>query len=209
MKSTLRSFWLAGLAVIVVGACSPKATPGTSLGMGGRVGAGGGGGTNPSAQGGSNAGLGNGGAAGGGSGGVGGVGGASNLGGSLGTAGTGGTGRDVGTEDAATADGATTETSPPATGASCAGKGYALCLDFESGIDTTIWTGGTAGAVVTTHPAHGARSYRLYPMGGGVLKTTKLGAIKDQIWGRFYVHFNPGAPGGHGNIVGAFDQANN
>jgi hypothetical protein len=46
-------------------------------------------------------------------------------------------------------------------------------------------------------------------MSGGVLKTTKLGAIKDQIWGRFYVHFKPGAPGGHGNIVAAFDQSNN
>jgi hypothetical protein len=35
-----------------------------------------------------------------------------------------------------------------------------------------------------------------------------LGAITDQIWGRVYVHFAPGAPGGHGNLIEAFDQSN-
>jgi hypothetical protein len=93
--------------------------------------------------------------------------------------------------------------------AGCAGKDYALCIDFENGIDTATWTGGSTNAIVTTDFAHGGHSYRLYPMSGGLLKATKLGTIKDQIWGRFYVHFNPGAPGGHGNIVAAFDQSNN
>ena len=95
------------------------------------------------------------------------------------------------------------------TTAGCAGKDYALCIDFENGIDTATWTGGSTNAIVTTDFAHGGHAYRLYPMSGGVLKTTKLGTIKDQIWGRFYVHFKPGAPGGHGNIVAAFDQSNN
>jgi hypothetical protein len=44
---------------------------------------------------------------------------------------------------------------------------------------------------------------------GGVFTTTKLGTLKDQIWGRFYIHFKPGAPGNHGNLVGAYDQSNN
>jgi hypothetical protein len=109
--------------------------------------------------------------------------------------------------DAAIGDAAGTNGPHPTAG--CAGKDYALCIDFENGIDTATWTGGSTNAIVTTDFAHGGHSYRLYPMSGGVLKTTKLGAIKDQIWGRFYVHFNPGAPGGHGNIVAAFDQSNN
>jgi hypothetical protein len=46
-------------------------------------------------------------------------------------------------------------------------------------------------------------------MSGGKLTATNLGAITNQIWGRFNVHFKPGAPGGHGNIVAAFDQSNN
>ena len=40
---------------------------------------------------------------------------------------------------------------------------------------------------------------------GGVLVTSKLGTLTDQIWGRFYIHFKPGAPGGHGNLVAASD----
>lgn len=93
--------------------------------------------------------------------------------------------------------------------AGCDQHDYELCIDFESGIDTAAWTGGTENAIVTTDFAHGGHSYRLYPMSGGLLTASNLGAITNQLWGRFYVHFGPGAPGGHGNIVGAFDQDNN
>jgi hypothetical protein len=93
--------------------------------------------------------------------------------------------------------------------AGCANHDYDLCLDFETGVDQARWTGGTDGAITTTDFAHGQHSYRLYPNGGGLLKATSLGKITNQMWGRFYVHFKPGAPGGHGNIVGAFDQSNN
>ena len=97
----------------------------------------------------------------------------------------------------------------PVVKASCADNNYDLCLDFENGIDTTKWTGGTPNAVITTDKAHGTHSYRLYPMSGGKLVATNLGKITNQMWGRFYVHFTPGAPGGHGNIVAAFDQDKN
>jgi hypothetical protein len=97
----------------------------------------------------------------------------------------------------------------PGVPAGCANPNYDLCIDFESGIDTNVWTGGTPGAIQTTDFAHGAHAYRLYPMSGGKLVATKLGKIKNQLWGRFYVHFKPGAPGGHGNLLAAFDEANN
>jgi hypothetical protein len=93
--------------------------------------------------------------------------------------------------------------------AGCANHDYDLCLDFESPIDKAKWTGGTDSAIISTDSAHGGHGYRLYPMGGGLLKATSLGKITTQMWGRFYVHFKPGAPGGHGNIVAAFDQSNN
>jgi hypothetical protein len=142
---------------------------------------------------------------------------ATSAGGSSSTTGTGGTveGTGGGTSEGgfttvdASVDAPPSDASHTGVTAGCGGKDYALCLDFENGIDTATWTGGTPGAIVTTDFAHGGHSYRLYPMSGGLLKTTKLGAIKDQIWGRFYVHFKPGAPGGHGNIVAAFDQSNN
>jgi len=97
----------------------------------------------------------------------------------------------------------------PLVSASCADHDYDLCLDFETGIDTAKWSGGTPGAIITTDFAHGGHAYRLYPNPGGKLIASGLGKITSQMWGRFYVHFAPGAPGGHGNIVGAFDQANN
>jgi len=97
----------------------------------------------------------------------------------------------------------------PVVKASCADNNYDLCIDFETGIDKATWTGGTDNAIITTDVAHGSHSYRLYPQSGGKLVATKLGKITNQMWGRFYVHFKPGAPGGHGNIVGAFDMANN
>lgn len=108
--------------------------------------------------------------------------------------------------------------------ASCADHDYDLCIDFENGIDTNVWQGGTMNSIVTDDFAHGGHSYRLYScaddpppvdgagcgsaMSAGKLVASNLGDITDKIWGRFYVHFDPGAPGGHGNIVGAFDQSN-
>jgi hypothetical protein len=93
----------------------------------------------------------------------------------------------------------------PTTTAGCAGHNYQLCIDFESGIDTTVWSG-NAKSVDTTDFAHGGHSYHAYP-GGGFLKTTKMGTIKNVVWGRFYVHMKPGAPGGHGEIVGVYDTS--
>jgi hypothetical protein len=97
----------------------------------------------------------------------------------------------------------------PVTSAGCANHNYQLCIDFENGIDTTTWSGGNAAAVETTHVAHGAHAYHLYSMAGqpagGVLYTTKLGTLSNQIWGRVYVHFQPGAPGNHGNLIAAYD----
>jgi hypothetical protein len=97
----------------------------------------------------------------------------------------------------------------PVSAAGCANSNYPLCIDFENGIDTTLWTGGTASAVTTADYAHGGHSYLLYPKGGAVLKVKNLGPITNQLWGRFYIHFSPGAPGGHGNILGAYDPSNN
>jgi hypothetical protein len=97
----------------------------------------------------------------------------------------------------------------PVTTAGCANHNYPLCLDFESPVDTTVWTGGNANAIETTEVAHGTHAYHLYSMAGmpagGVFVTSKLGTLKDQIWGRFYVHFSPGPPGNHGNLIGASD----
>jgi hypothetical protein len=97
----------------------------------------------------------------------------------------------------------------PVAVAGCTNNNYPLCLDFENGIDTTVWTGGTPTAITTVDFAHGGHSYRLYPMGGGTMTITKLRTITNQLWGRFYVHFKPEAPYGHGNILGAYDPANN
>lgn len=94
--------------------------------------------------------------------------------------------------------------SGPVVLAGCANNNYPLCLDFESGIDTATWTNGTAAGVSTVDKAHGEHSYHAYN-GAGVLTTTKLGTITSVLWGRFYLRMTPGAPGGHGNIVGAFD----
>jgi hypothetical protein len=99
----------------------------------------------------------------------------------------------------------------PTTTAGCANHNYQLCIDFENGIDTNVWSGGTPGAIVTDQFAHGGHSYHLYskaglPVGGRLLSKT-VGTIKNQVWTRFYIHFSPGAPGGHGNIVAAYDQS--
>jgi hypothetical protein len=106
--------------------------------------------------------------------------------------------------------------------AGCAADPHPLCIDFESGIDTNMWKGGNNNAVVTSGAAHGTHAYQLYScadnpppvdgapcknaMNGGKLVSVSVGPIVNQLWGRFYVHFSPGAPGGHGNIVAAVDQ---
>jgi hypothetical protein len=100
----------------------------------------------------------------------------------------------------------------PLTTAGCAGKSYQLCIDFENGIDTAVWSGGTPNAIVTDEFAHGGHSYHLYSDQAGVAKGGRLlsktvGTIKNQVWARFYIHFKPGAPGGHGNIIAAYDQS--
>jgi hypothetical protein len=143
------------------------------------------------------------GAAGGGSGGAGsGAAGAAAGSGGSGTAGggAGSSNNDGGTQ---LVDGA------PVTTAGCANHNYQLCMDFENGLDTAVWSGGNANAIETTEVAHGTHAYHLYSKAampaGGVFTTAKLGTLKDQIWGRFYIHFSPGAPGGHGNLIAASD----
>jgi hypothetical protein len=145
--------------------------------------------------------------------------------GASGVAGSGSAGSTTGTAGAATDGGAgapskdaATERNPdsgPVTTAGCANHNYQLCIDFENGIDATTWTGGTPGSIVTDEVAHGTHAYHLYASGtgkGGVPKmtagrllSTKVGTIKNQVWSRFYIHFSPGAPGGHQNIVAAYD----
>jgi hypothetical protein len=105
--------------------------------------------------------------------------------------------------------------------ASCADHPeYDLCIDFESGVPAQ-WEGGSANSIVTTEFAHGGHAYQLYKCNdaqaptennkcgdsttGGKLTAMTLGEITNQIWGRFYVHFSPGAPGGHGNLIAAFE----
>jgi hypothetical protein len=131
--------------------------------------------------------------------------GAGAAGSSAGATGTAGSAPDGGTKDAPAG-----EVAGPVTTAGCAGKNYQLCMDFESGVDTAVWSGGNANAIETTHVAHGTHAYHLYSdnkatPSGGTFTTAKLGTLKDQIWGRFYVHFSPGAPGGHGNLAAASD----
>jgi hypothetical protein len=88
--------------------------------------------------------------------------------------------------------------------AGCTNDPHPICIDFESGIDKAVWTGGTDAGVSTMDKAHGDHSYHAYK-GAGVLQTTKFAGITNQMWGRFYLRMTPGAPGGHGNIVGAYE----
>jgi hypothetical protein len=193
--STGGSATTGGSASGVVGVASGAsagsgATAGTGAGSGGAGGAGLGTGAGTGSGTGANAGSGSSGAQGG-----------------SGTAASGtaasGASSDGGPSDASLGD------DGPVSAAGCADNNYPLCIDFENGIDTTIWTGGTASAVTTADYAHGGHSYLLYPKGGAVLKVKNLGPITNQLWGRFYVHFTPEAPYGHGNILGAYDPSNN
>jgi hypothetical protein len=98
--------------------------------------------------------------------------------------------------------------------AGCTADPHPICLDFESGIDKATWTGGTDGAVSTMDKAHGTKSYHAWP-NAGVLNTTKFGTLTNVLWGRFYLRMTPGpapvpagtpgAPGGHANIIGAYE----
>ena len=127
-------------------------------------------------------------------------------------------GSNAGLTDGATADVPSGEAAGSTSTAGCAHHNYQVCIDFESGIDTTVWNGGTPGSIVTSDAAHGTHSYRLRGSAncaadakgcepaGGRLTTTKVGTIKNQVWSRFYIHFKPGAPGGHGNILAAYDE---
>jgi hypothetical protein len=128
-------------------------------------------------------------------------------GGPAGTSGAAGAGV-AGTSGAA---GAPSGDGGPTSSAGCAGKSYQLCIDFENGIDSATWSGGTPANIDATHAAHGTHSYHLYnaatkAMAGRLLSKT-VGTIKDQVYARFYIHFSPGAPGGHGNIVAAYDRS--
>jgi hypothetical protein len=132
-------------------------------------------------------------------------GGAGGAGGSSGGAAGGATDGGAGATGGGNQDGSIARGDGPLTTAGCAGKNYQLCIDFESGLDTAVWTGNAKG-IDTTDFAHGGHSFHAYP-GGAFLKTTKMGTIKNVVWGRFYVHMKPGAPGGHGEIVGVYDTS--
>ncbi len=132
--------------------------------------------------------------------------------GAAGTSGTAGASTDGGAGSSSNTDGSTTIVDgAPVTSAGCANHNYPLCIDFESGLDTTVWgTNANAGAIETTEVAHGAHAYHLYSSDkttpqGGIMVAKSLGPITSQIWGRFYVHFSPGPPGNHGNLIGASD----
>ncbi|HVZ71469.1 MAG TPA: hypothetical protein VHJ20_03765 [Polyangia bacterium] len=150
----------------------------------------------------------------GGTGGVSATGGASGggAGGSPAGGTTGATGGSTGSPDGGPGDAHLGD--GPTTTAGCAGKNYQLCIDFENGVDTSVWqrnAGDTTSGIVSDQFAHGGHSYHLYskagaPVGGRLLSKT-VGAIKNQVWARFYIRFSPGAPGGHGNIVAAYDKS--
>ncbi|HVZ71468.1 MAG TPA: hypothetical protein VHJ20_03760 [Polyangia bacterium] len=213
-----RTKWLTFCVVAMVGACSTSETPrggGGSTGQnGGNPGTGGvtasggaaggttGGGGTTSATGGD---TGTGGSA------VGGSSAGGTTGGSGGSTSTGGTTGGGGSTNDGGATGGTIGDGGPTTTAGCANHNYALCNDFESGLDTAVWgTHANAGAIETTHVAHGTHAYHLYSSDktapqGGIMVATNLGTITSQIWGRAYVHFSPGPPGNHGNLIGASD----
>jgi hypothetical protein len=186
-------------------------TAGTSSGAGtsGTAGTSGGGGTNSSA--GSTTGA-AGTASAGTAGGAGGAGGG--AAGTTGGSGTAGAPVDGGADgpSGVNGDGSIQQGDGPTTTAGCSNHNYQLCIDFENGIDTTVWSGGTPNAIVSDQFAHGGHSYHLYSSMAGVAKGGRLlsktvGTIKNQVWARFYIRFSPGAPGGHGNIVAAYDQS--
>lgn len=217
MRMSPRSFSIVALSV-ALGACAASETPRPATGAAGTSGAAG----NPGSAGtmgtaGVAGGAGASGAAGSGpagtSGGAGMAAAGTNGGAGMGAAGMGaaGTGTSDGGAGISGGAGATGAAGGAASSAGCAGKNYQLCIDFESGIDTAVWSGGTATAVDATHAAHGKNSYHLYNatsklMAGRLLSKT-VGTIKDQVYARFYIHFSPGAPGGHGNIVAAYDKS--
>jgi hypothetical protein len=99
--------------------------------------------------------------------------------------------------------------------ASCAGANYPLCLDFESGTVDAPWTapGGANAKVEEMNAAHGRYAMHLSNLHSHpqlFLHVAKMpAAIKDVMWGRYYLYMDPGAPSGHGAIVRAFDMQTN
>ncbi len=183
--------WLFGGVLLACCACSSEPAPTPSSAGSGGTAAGGGGATGIS--GGSGGGA-LGGAAGGAQGGASGGGGVTGASGS-GGAGGGGSGGTAGS--GGSAGGGVL--------AGCANNDYPICIDFESGIDAAVWEEGSENAITTDHFAHGTASYHAYPGGAPRLLTTELGPITNVMWGRFYLHLSPGAPGGHGNIIAAHE----
>jgi hypothetical protein len=142
-------------------------------------------------------------------------------GGVSGAAGASGAGGVSGTGSVGGLSGAATEGGMGGAGGSasapgCASNAYPVCLDFESGKLDAAWTfgsgnsAGTSAQVEAGLAAHGQYALHLkgFHMGTSTLiHTSKLGAIKDVMWGRYYLYMSPGAPTGHGGMVRAFDQA--
>jgi hypothetical protein len=91
--------------------------------------------------------------------------------------------------------------------AGCAQNDYPLCLDFEDNSIGAEWTGDGQGSIQSAQVAHGGYAYRGY--GGPLLNTAALEAFTNVMWGRLYLYMSPGAPNGHGALVGVFDQAEN
>jgi hypothetical protein len=97
--------------------------------------------------------------------------------------------------------------------ASCAGKNYSLCLDFESGKVDAPWTAPTSNAKVEEmNAAHGKYAMHLSNLHSHpqlFLHAAQMPGIKDVLWGRYYLYMDPGAPSGHGAIVRTFDMQTN
>jgi hypothetical protein len=122
----------------------------------------------------------------------------------------GGIGIDAGEATGAGAGGTGGNAGDGGVAADCAGKGYPVCLDFESGnLDQGWTTNATNARVESGNAAHG--KYALHLSGFQQIKSTlihtaQLGAIKDVMWGRYYLYMDPGAPTGHGAMLRAFDE---
>src|SRR5260370_31749785 len=79
--------------------------------------------------------------------------------------------------------------------AGCAQNSYPVCMDFES-LPDPKWTGIGAN-VQMGNAAHGNAACHGPP--GSTIPTPSVGPITNVLWGRFYLHMTPNAPGGHGD----------
>ncbi len=121
----------------------------------------------------------------------------------------GGGPRDAGGDRLRSADASGDRAGAPTSPAGCPTGRYPVCLDFEA---KTLdrWTSPSPPMVVETgHAAHGQGALHIDQLTKRVLlvNTMQLGAIKDVMWGRFYLFMKPGAPYGHGYLLGARDQS--